>query len=91
MASFLIQTASSKFKLKSWTNQEVTCRYRPPAPMAIGTAIGINWVGPSVGGTDRPGWSVQLHVTRAASSPLPGSTDSTSVDSDPAPVGISDH
>jgi hypothetical protein len=43
--------------------------------MAIGTAIGINWVGPSVGGTDRPGWSVLLHVTQAASSPLPGSTD----------------
>jgi hypothetical protein len=69
--SFSIQTTIFEFKLKMWTNQRMPCCYRPDAPMAVST----NRHGSSAGGTDRPGQSVLLQATWAATSANPGDTD----------------
>jgi hypothetical protein len=58
MASFLIQATSFEFKLKMWANQHSTPHYRPLTPAVVGT--------------DRPGQSVQLQVTRTGTSAGPG-------------------
>jgi hypothetical protein len=61
-----------EFKRKTWTNQIAPHRYRPSAPVAIGT--------------DRPGRPVLLQATSSSSGDTDqgrGATDMRSVSSDP--------
>jgi hypothetical protein len=43
-----------------WTNRKPPHRYRPCVLATFGTAVGTIRPGSSVGGTDRPGWSIPL-------------------------------
>jgi hypothetical protein len=75
---FLIQMTSFEFKLKMWTNQRTSHRYRPPTPAMVGTDRVVS----NADSTNWPERSVPLHATWATSSPPLGGIDPSLVDTD---------
>jgi hypothetical protein len=62
-----------KFEFK-WTNQELTTHYRPPAPMAGGSADAIARSGSNAGGTARSVRMLPLPPGPTATSSQAGGT-----------------